>query len=50
MSCLFYLGNFLQQTSDKDLEIAMPKKKGQTMVDQFQEALGATFLNDKPQG
>ncbi|XP_024017718.1 uncharacterized protein LOC21392416 isoform X1 [Morus notabilis] len=38
------------ETSDKDLEIAMSVKKGQTMVDQFQEALGATFLNDKPQG
>lgn len=32
--------------SGKDLALAIPQIKKQAIVDQFQEAFGATFLND----
>ncbi|KAM6558418.1 hypothetical protein CsatA_027657 [Cannabis sativa] len=34
------------EISGKDLELAIPHMKRQAMVDQFQEALGSTILND----
>ncbi|KAL5561515.1 hypothetical protein UlMin_031262 [Ulmus minor] len=35
------------ETSDKELPLAIPTMKKQTIVDQFQEALGSTSLNEE---
>jgi hypothetical protein len=37
----------LKQAKDQKLKVTVPEMKGQTMADRFQEAVGATFLNNE---
>ncbi|XP_059438934.1 uncharacterized protein LOC132171589 isoform X2 [Corylus avellana] len=37
----------LKQAKDQKLKVTIPEMKGQTMADRFQEAVGATFLNNE---
>jgi hypothetical protein len=37
----------LKQAKDQKLKVTVPEMRGQTMADRFQEAVGATSLNNE---